>query len=104
MSILIDGLDMPEGQELLCIDIYPDGLVCIDMDLKCRRIATASQAPAGDKPGGSWVETNPRPRSMTFVCSLCGGLVYAPQNNRREKTCRYRFCPHCGRPMEVRNA
>ena len=45
MSILIRGLDMPQGEEMLCIDVYPDGKVCIDLDLHCKRVATAIPVP-----------------------------------------------------------
>ena len=45
MSILIKGLEMPEGNEMLCINIYPDGRVCIDMDLHCKPIAQAVELP-----------------------------------------------------------
>ena len=45
MSILIKGMEMPKDGELLCINIYPNGKVCIDMDLKCKQIATAVSVP-----------------------------------------------------------
>lgn len=45
MSILIKGMEMPMDGELLCIDIHPDGKVCIDLDLLCERIATAVPVP-----------------------------------------------------------
>lgn len=40
-SILIKGLKMPKGDELLCIKIYPSGKVTFDMDLQCKQIAEA---------------------------------------------------------------
>ena len=45
MSILIKGMEMPTNGELLCINIYPDGKVCIDLDLECKQIATAVELP-----------------------------------------------------------
>lgn len=44
-SILIKGLTMPTNDELLCIKIYPNGKVAIDMDLECKQIATAVRVP-----------------------------------------------------------
>ena len=41
MSVLIKGIDMPREGELLCINIYSDGKVCINLDLDCKQIATA---------------------------------------------------------------
>ena len=43
MGIFIDGIDMPKDTEMLCINIYPDGKVCISLDLKCEKIANAIQ-------------------------------------------------------------
>lgn len=45
MSILIRGIDMPTDGEMLCINIYPDGKVCIALDLECTQIATAVSIP-----------------------------------------------------------
>lgn len=45
MSILVKGMEMPKGDEMLCINVYPDGKVCINLDLKCKRIATAISVP-----------------------------------------------------------
>lgn len=44
-GIYIKGMEMPQDGELLCININPDGKVCIDLDLKCKRIATAIPVP-----------------------------------------------------------
>ena len=41
MGIYIEGIDMPKDDELLCIDIYPDGKVCINLDLNNKQVATA---------------------------------------------------------------
>ncbi len=45
MSVLIKGMEMPKDGELLCVNIYPDGKVCINLDLECKRIATAVPVP-----------------------------------------------------------
>lgn len=44
-GIYIEGMEMPQDGELLCINIYPDGKVCINLNLKCNRIATAIPVP-----------------------------------------------------------
>lgn len=41
MSIVLRGVEMPKDEEILCVNIYPDGKVCINLDLECKRIATA---------------------------------------------------------------
>lgn len=41
MSILIKGMDMPADGELLCINIHPDGKVCINLDLECEKVGEA---------------------------------------------------------------
>lgn len=53
MSVLIKGLDMPKSEEMLCINIYPDGKVCINLDLECKQVATAVPVP----PHGRLVDT-----------------------------------------------
>lgn len=45
MSILIKGVEIPKDGEMLFLDIYPDGKVCIISDLDCRQIATAVPVP-----------------------------------------------------------
>lgn len=42
MSILIKGMQMPKADHLLCINIYPNGKVCINLDLECKQVATAA--------------------------------------------------------------
>jgi len=44
-GIYITGIEMPTNSELLCINIYPDGKVCIDLDLHCQQVATAIPVP-----------------------------------------------------------
>lgn len=45
MNILIKGMEMPKEGDLLCINIYPDGKVCINLDLDCKQVATAIPVP-----------------------------------------------------------
>lgn len=62
-----------------------------------------SSADVVERKTGKWVEDNDRPKSMIFRCSECNGIAYYPQNFRkvkREKKCRYPFCPNCGAEME----
>lgn len=75
MSILIKGLDMPKGDEMFCINIYPDGKVCIDMDLKCKRIATAVPVP----PHGRLIDADALPRYTGYALSA-GEVAMAIEN------------------------
>lgn len=45
MSVLITGMEMPKDGELLCINIHPDGKVCISLDLQCEKVGTAIPVP-----------------------------------------------------------
>ena len=45
MGIYIKGMEMPKDDEILCIDIHPDGKVCIDLDLRCKQVASAAPVP-----------------------------------------------------------
>ena len=45
MSILIKGVEMPKDGELLCINIHPDGKVCINLDLECEKVGEAIPVP-----------------------------------------------------------
>ena len=45
MGVYIKGMDMPQDGGMLCINIYPDGKVCINLDLECKQIATAVPVP-----------------------------------------------------------
>ena len=90
--IIIDGLDMPKGEDSrLCIDIYPSGKVCIDLDLELKQIATAS-APKR----GKWINGK---------CSECGGdaplakVFYRGELMWEHKPMR-NFCPMCGAKMD----
>ena len=41
MGVYIKGMDMPKDGEQLCININPDGKVCINLDLSCEKVGTA---------------------------------------------------------------
>ena len=80
MSILIKGMEMPTNGELLCINIYPDGKVCISLDLNCKQIAAAVPVPPhgrlidadklNKKPKKCfWVEDGASPKSEWFICA-----------------------------------
>lgn len=58
MSVLIKGVDMPEGDEVLSINIFSDGKVTRQYDLRCETIAIAEEAPK------SYKEMMARERSM----------------------------------------
>lgn len=45
MGVYIKGVEMPTNGEILCINIHPDGKVCIALDLECKQIATAVPVP-----------------------------------------------------------
>jgi hypothetical protein len=38
-------MEMPTDGEFLCINVYPDGKVCINLDLDCKQVATAVPVP-----------------------------------------------------------
>lgn len=44
-GIYIANMEMPKDEEILCINIYPDGKVCINLDLDCKQVATAVPVP-----------------------------------------------------------
>lgn len=53
---------------------------------------------------GYWIKVHPdQPKSYKFVCSNCGGMIHSTALDKTKKVsvCIYRYCPHCGRPMEV---
>lgn len=45
MGIYIKGIEMPKDDGRLSIDIFPNGKVCINLDLECNQIATAIPIP-----------------------------------------------------------
>lgn len=51
---------------------------------------------------GEWIESNTRPRSAQFYCSVCHRTCYDIQPTRDKawtKRCRYHYCPNCGARM-----
>ena len=89
MAILIEGLEMPKGKdELLEIQIYPDGLVCYSFDLKCKQIAIAT-----DPKQGRWIEVSDGSGYVgepCEACSVCGMQTDYPS----------KYCPNCGARMD----
>lgn len=45
MGVYIKGMEMPKDGELLCINIQPDGKVCINLDLECEKVGEAVHVP-----------------------------------------------------------
>ena len=41
MGVYIKGMEMPTGDEMLCINIFPDGKVTSHFDLRCMPVAKA---------------------------------------------------------------
>ncbi len=96
MSILIKGLGMPADGELLCINIYPDGKVCINLDLNCERIATA--VPAADVAPvrhGRWIVDD---ITGLITCSECKND--APLDTTGGGQWCSPFCHSCGAKMD----
>ena len=61
MGIYLSNMDMPKDGEMLCVNIYPDGKVCINLDLECKQIATAISVPPHGRlidADALWVEIN----------------------------------------------
>lgn len=52
MDILIKDMQMPTGDEMLCINIFPDGKVTSHFDLRCAPVAKAVPVP----PHGDLIE------------------------------------------------
>ena len=51
---------------------------------------------------GHWISENRRPKSYQFRCSVCDGVTYyLHRNEKGEKQCLYKYCPHCGAKMEI---
>lgn len=68
MSVLITGLDMPKANEQLCIDINPDGKVCIALDLQCRKVAQAIQI---QRPHGRLIDADALRQSIKESIDEC---------------------------------
>lgn len=89
--ILIKGLEMPKGENgLLCLDIYPDGRVFINLNADKGQVATAEQF----KPKhGRWEKKGVSIQGIEKeFCSECKTWSYG-----RSKA----FCPNCGSRNEV---
>lgn len=73
MSIYIKGMEMPREGELLCINIHPDGKVCINLDLSCTKVGTAVPVP----PHGRVIDADAFTRTQGFHdFKYANGMVY----------------------------
>lgn len=88
MSILIKNIEMPKDGEMLCINIYPDGKVCINLDLDCKQIATAVPVPKHGRlidadalfakiPSGD-IEHDERISRTGAIADVCTWVLSAP--------------------------
>ena len=66
-DILIRGLEMPREDDLLCLNIHPNGDVTINLDLKCIPIARAVELP----PHGDLIS------KQTALAALYSDYAYA---------------------------
>ena len=66
-DILIRGLEMPREDDLLCLNIHPNGDVTINLDLKCIPIARAGELP----PHGDLIS------KQTALAALYSDYAYA---------------------------
>ena len=90
--IVIDGFDMPKGEDSrLCIDIYPSGKVCIDLDLELKQIATASEPKRGRWIEEGLVDGN---QNRYCRCSECG------KGDTQAISQRVPYCWWCGAKMD----
>ena len=71
-DILIKGMEMPKDGEMLCVNIYPDGKVCINLDLECKRIATAVPVP----PHGRCIDENALLKGCGYI--IADGMACIP--------------------------
>ena len=93
MSIIIKGMKMPKHDgEILCIEIYPDGTVCMDMDLQCRKIAEAKELP----PHGRLIDAEEE-EECAWIHK--GGMIYCPECAEGFDAIYkndFKYCPNCG--------
>ena len=90
MSVLIKDMKMPTEGELLCINIYPDGKVCINLDLDCKQVATAVPVPTHGRLGDldelyshleRWYQTHKRAFSESeaiIIRAMLAGVKETP--------------------------
>lgn len=54
---------------------------------------------------GFWIPANLRPKSVAYLCSICGGKAYdRPYGSSKiatKKPCGLNFCPNCGAKMTI---
>lgn len=53
---------------------------------------------------GYWIADNARPKSILYRCSVCREIAhdrpYGSLKREPKKTCKMKYCPHCGAKME----
>lgn len=78
MGVYIENIEMPKDEEMLCVNIYPDGKVCINLDLECKRIATAVSVP----PHGRSIDADE-------LLTLCRDYAITPDDDEFCKRLEY---------------
>ena len=78
MGIYIKSMEMPTGDEMLCINIFPDGKVTSHFDLRCMSVAKAVPVP----PHGDLVD-----RKVAFDYWLCAAndFCWSPTDENFKK-------------------
>ena len=94
--ILIKGLEMPQGENgLLCLDIYPDGRVFINLNADKGQVATAEQFEP--RKHGRWVFS---PDHAEGICTRCNYKIYGRPYQNTYMIVPYNYCPNCGAKMD----
>lgn len=79
---------------------YMEGIYC-GFNKSLYDIETAPTIDAEIVRHGRWSEHFKRTCSTMFDCSVCGGIAYDVQKNKKQpKHCTYRYCPNCGAKMD----
>lgn len=93
--ILIKGLDMPQGENgLLCLDIYPDGRVFINLNADKGQVATAEQF---EPRHGRWIDMQYPLAGHTYIsCSECREGLAIDSSYKSI----INYCPNCGARMD----
>lgn len=77
----------------------PDGVNAVD-------VADLEELPAVqiELRHGYWIADNARPKSILYRCSVCREIAhdrpYGSLKREPKKTCKMKYCPHCGAKME----
>lgn len=92
--VLIKGVDMPEGDEVLSVNIFSDGKVTRQYDLRCEAIAIAEEVPT---PHGDLVDRSKIRclgntarnvgMNMKSICETCKDSSCMDYETRADKEC-----------------